>query len=64
MCMGLPIVLGAQGIDGTQVHVLRALYRAGMRRDPARPALRMPANKERYDSYPILLDSGDRPSES
>ena len=60
MCMGLPIVLGAQGIDGTQVHLLRALYESGLRRDPSRPARRMPANKDRYDSYPVVLDPAER----
>jgi len=62
MCMGLPIVLGAQGIDGTQVHLLRALYESGLRRDPSHVARRMPANRDRYDSYPVLLDPARRMS--
>jgi cytochrome P450 len=36
MCYGLPLVMGQEGIDGSIVHILKELFRAGVRPDPVR----------------------------
>jgi cytochrome P450 len=62
MCPGLPVVLGAEGIDGSHVHLLIALYSAGVQRDRSAPALRTDGFKSAtYRTYPIVL-TGDRPT--
>jgi cytochrome P450 len=37
MCYGMPIVMGAQGVDGSLVHLLRIVLAAGVQPDPDRP---------------------------
>jgi cytochrome P450 len=34
MCWGLPLVVGAEGIDGNIVYLLKLLFRSGVQRDP------------------------------
>lgn len=56
MCYGMPIVLGNEGVDGSLVYFLRALYKAGMQPDPARPPQAASGTYvERYASYPVLF---------
>ena len=38
-CFGLPIVMGAQGLDGSLMHMFRLLLAAGLEIDPDGPAL-------------------------
>jgi cytochrome P450 len=37
LCFGLPIVMGAQGVDGSLVYLLRQLLKAGLQPDPDGP---------------------------
>jgi cytochrome P450 len=58
MCYGIPIVLGSEGIDGSLVHTLQMLFRAGLERDPERPPDKYRAGEDarRYESwvsYPV-----------
>jgi cytochrome P450 len=56
MCFGLPLVMGNHGIDGSIVHVLTALYAAGMRPDPEQPPVVMPGiAQHRFETYPVLF---------
>jgi cytochrome P450 len=55
MCQGLPLVLGTSGIDGNLMHVLRALYGAGMRRDRSRATVKIPV-RDSYEVYPVMFD--------
>jgi cytochrome P450 len=55
MCQGLPLVLGVEGIDGNLMHVLRALYGAGMRRDESRSSHKVPV-RDSYELYPVIFD--------
>jgi cytochrome P450 len=56
MCFGLPLVMGRQGSDGTLVHTLGELLRAGMHRDPERPPeKRVGTHKDVFLTYPILM---------
>jgi cytochrome P450 len=55
MCQGLPLVLGTAGIDGNLMHVLRALYEAGMRRDASRATVKIPV-RDSYEVYPVIFD--------
>jgi cytochrome P450 len=38
MCYGLPLVLGNEGVDGTIVHMVHALFSANVEPDPGRRA--------------------------
>jgi cytochrome P450 len=58
-CLGLRVVLGNDGI-GSHAHVLRALLRAGVQRDPDRPATREPSERGHWDVYPVVFSSLDR----
>lgn len=57
MCMGMPLVLGVQGLDGSHVQLLAGLYAAGLRRDPDRPARKTPDARDKYETYPVVFDS-------
>jgi cytochrome P450 len=62
VCLGRPLVLGtytdASGA-GMVVRLLRRLFEAGVRPDPARPATRASSRQDRFETYPVLLDSGE-----
>lgn len=62
MCQGLPVVIGAEGIDGILVHVLKAFYEAGVRRDLDLPNKRQEGFRDSYTSYPIAFDPARRPA--
>ena len=59
MCLGMLLALGNEGIDGTVVYLLSSLYRAGMEKDPARPARYRPAiahaDLKSFNNYPVLF---------
>lgn len=58
LCFGLPIILGAEGVDGSMVHLLRSLYEAGARRDPEHPPKkRLDLERDAFESYPVVLGS-------
>jgi cytochrome P450 len=56
-CLGMPLVMGNEGIDGTMVHALKRLFTAGVRRDDNRPPSRVPQSPHKWASYPIAFDS-------
>jgi cytochrome P450 len=37
MCFGMPVIMGSDGLNGSHVQILKALFTAGVRRDPAQP---------------------------
>ncbi|MGI8312795.1 cytochrome P450 [Saccharopolyspora hattusasensis] len=56
MCYGMPVVIGSDGVNGSHVQVLKALFSAGVRRDRDRPALRndrLGRMNGLWDEYPI-----------
>lgn len=55
MCWGLPLVLGSEGTDGSQVHLLQRLYAAGLEPDPARPAVKERGRRHVYVSFPVVF---------
>lgn len=61
MCFGQPVILGNDGVNGSHVQILKALFSVGVRRDPARPP-RMNDQFGRMDAlwevYPIQFASG------
>ena len=56
MCFGQPVIMGSDGVNGSHVQIMKALFAAGVRRDPSRPA-RMNEQFGRMDAlwdvYPI-----------
>jgi cytochrome P450 len=50
-CFGLPIVMGAQGLDGSLMHMFRLLLAAGLEIDPDGPALG-PLDETRASHHP------------
>jgi cytochrome P450 len=59
MCLGLPLIVGNEGIDGSHVWLLRALFQAGMTPDPEHPPVK-PDDIERdlFESYPVVFPRG------
>jgi cytochrome P450 len=56
MCFGLPLVMGAEGIDGSLFYTLKRLYAAGMQPDPERQSTRVKGLAAfRFASYPALF---------
>jgi cytochrome P450 len=61
MCLGLPLVLGSEGLDGSLVHTLRSFYEAGMELDPSLAATRREGalfeaiSEDRLDTCPIIF---------
>jgi cytochrome P450 len=55
MCWGLPLVLGSEGTDGSQVHLLQRLYAAGMEPDPAGPPVKERGRRDVYASFPVVF---------
>jgi cytochrome P450 len=56
MCLGLPIILGMEGPDGSHVHLLQVLLDAGIRPDPDHPARpRDEIDRDMYESFPVIL---------
>ncbi|MGW3950194.1 cytochrome P450 [Streptomyces sp. NPDC004752] len=56
MCYGMPVVVGGDGVNGSHVQTLKALFSAGVRRDRDRPAVRndrLGRMNGLWDSYPI-----------
>jgi len=55
-CLGLPLIIGAGGRDGSHVHLLSMLFAHGIQLDPDRPP-RRPSDLDRdmYESFPVLL---------
>jgi cytochrome P450 len=62
-CLGLRVVMGSDGTGGAHIRVLQRLFEAGVRPDPANPAVSMEqvedvgADEElpRWVSYPTVL---------
>jgi cytochrome P450 len=59
MCLGLPLIVGNEGIDGSHVWLLRTLFEAGMRPDPEHPPVK-PDDIERdlFESYSVVFRNG------
>jgi cytochrome P450 len=64
LCLGLPIVQGSEGVDGSLVHILKGLFAAGLEPDPSREPRRTPAGTAQgslpldwFDFYPALIRS-------
>ena len=56
MCIGVPVVQGSEGIDGSLVHMLRALHAHDVRADPAsKPAKEEHSIADHFAFYPVLL---------
>ena len=56
MCFGLPLVMGADGVDGSLFYILKRLYAAGMQPDPERHPTRLSGIAAfRFASYPALF---------
>jgi cytochrome P450 len=59
MCYGIPMVLGSQGVDGSLVHLLGELYRAGASLDPEdRPHHVVRESVDHFPSFPLRLQFG------
>jgi cytochrome P450 len=57
MCYGIPMVLGSYGTDGSLVHLLRELYRAGATLDPQRPPKKeVRESVHHYESFQLKLN--------
>jgi cytochrome P450 len=62
MCYGLPLVMGATGIDGNLVFLLKLLFKAGIQRDLANPPPPIHLARGRmaidYEAggYPVMFD--------
>ena len=50
MCFGMPIVMGAEGLDGSLMYLLRLLMDAGVTPDPDAPAVDVAAARGVYDN--------------
>jgi cytochrome P450 len=48
MCYGMPIVMGAEGLDGSLVYLLKTLLRAGLRPDPDKPQMSLEGTRGDY----------------
>jgi cytochrome P450 len=63
MCFGMPVIIGSDGVNGSHVQILKALFAAGVRRDPANPP-RMNDQFGRmdgiWDVYPIQFAAESR----
>ena len=56
MCFGLPLVMGADGVDGSLFYILKRLYAAGMQPDPGREPSRVSGIAAfRFASYPAVF---------
>ncbi len=56
MCFGLPLVMGADGIDGSLFYILKRLYAAGLQPDPDREPSRVKGIAAfRFASYPVIF---------
>lgn len=49
MCFGTPIVMGANGLDGSLMYLLRVLMRAGVAPDPEGPHVDVAVTRGRFD---------------
>lgn len=56
MCLGMPLVMGANGIDGSLVHTLRRFFGAGMGRHPERRGTPHPDTHHKWQHYPVVFD--------
>jgi cytochrome P450 len=57
-CLGLRIVLGNDGHEGSHAYILRALMAAGIAQDPGHPAtLDTSTDIHLYDHYPVTFSS-------
>lgn len=59
-CLGMPLVMGNEGIDGTLVYALKRLFAAGVRRDERRTPSRVAGSPHKWASYPIAFDAPSR----
>jgi cytochrome P450 len=50
MCFGMPIVMGAEGLDGSLMYLLKLLMVAGVQPDPQSPAVDVVSARARYDN--------------
>jgi cytochrome P450 len=50
MCFGMPIVMGAEGLDGSLMYLLRLLMAAGAQADPDGPHIELRPTRGRYDN--------------
>ena len=49
LCYGAPIVMGAEGIDGSLVYLLKKLMAAGVEPDPDKPRLNLDGSRGQFD---------------
>ena len=52
MCYGAPLVMGAQGVDGSLFYLLKSLVRAGAEPDPEKPRLSLAGTRGRHSDAP------------
>jgi len=50
MCFGMPIVMGAEGLDGSLMYLLKLLMAAGARPDPDGPYIELAPTRGQYDN--------------
>lgn len=55
-CLGLRVVLGNDGV-GSHAHMLRLFLAAGVQRDPDRPPVKEPSERQHWASYPVIFTS-------
>lgn len=60
MFIGLKVVLGRDGSDGTSVKLLQALFKAGVEPDPAQRPTRFETYNDYFTSYPVLFTKWGR----
>jgi cytochrome P450 len=57
MCIGQRVVVGDGSSTGSHAQVLRALFEAGIRKDPDAPPTRLAGEMIKYLTYPVVFDS-------
>lgn len=62
MCFGMPVIIGSDGVNGSHVQILKALFAAGVRRDPEnRPRMNDQFGRMDgiWDVYPVQFIGSD-----
>ncbi|MHA6631675.1 cytochrome P450 [Pseudonocardia sichuanensis] len=52
MCFGMPVIVGSDGVNGSHVQILKAVFTAGVGRDPAHP----PQMNDQFGRMDALFD--------
>jgi hypothetical protein len=52
MCFGMPVIMGSDGVNGSHVQILKALFAAGVRRDPSQA----PRMNDQFGRMDALFD--------